>query len=95
MRIGFQKIVGLSFQANKLKDDIIWCLISQWDFDVFVLIETNVYWCLIHDEHKLHFCMKEWRDSLHISSSHKRATAPVKRNSLVILHHLALTRLRN
>lgn len=68
LHIGFQNIGGMSFNSNSLKDDIVRCRISQWEFDVFGLAETNVDWRLIPEEHRPYLC----------TYTHNQATPPIK-----------------
>jgi hypothetical protein len=57
--IGFQNIGSFPIDTNKLKDDIIRCGVTAWDFDIFGFAETNIDWRLIPEEQRLHFRMKE------------------------------------
>jgi hypothetical protein len=74
LRIEFQNKGGISFQKDSNKDNVLRCGISQWEFDIFGLLETNVDWQLIPEDHKPHLHMKEWWDSCPLIIQSCRAT---------------------
>jgi hypothetical protein len=53
-----------------IKEDFIRLGLSNWEFGVFGIAETNLDWRLLNEENKLWSCTHEWWEHLHISYSH-------------------------
>jgi hypothetical protein len=70
LRIGFQNIGGFPVQQSDIKNDYIRIGISNWDFDIFGIAETNLDWRFVMEENKLWARTREWWEHLHISQSH-------------------------
>jgi hypothetical protein len=70
LRVRFQNIGGFPSQKNSPKDDLIRTGITNWEFDVIGLVETNLDWRLIPEDTKLWARTREWWEHLHISHSH-------------------------
>jgi hypothetical protein len=66
LRIAFQNIGGFPSQG-----------LSQWNFDIFGLVETNVDWRKLSEENKLWSRTREWWEHLHISHSHNTTFPPL------------------
>ncbi len=60
LQIGFQNIGGFPTHRSDIKEDYIRLGLSNWDFDVFGLAETNLDWRMLPEENKLWYRMREW-----------------------------------
>jgi hypothetical protein len=77
LRIAFQNIGGLPIQRSDIKEDYIRLGLSNWNFDVFGLVKTNLDWRLIEEQNKLWYRTREWWEHLHISHAHNNTFPPI------------------
>jgi hypothetical protein len=70
LRVGFQNIGGFPSKCMDPKEDFIRLGLTNWNFDLFGLAETNRDWHLLPEGDKLWSRTCEWWEHLHINFSH-------------------------
>jgi hypothetical protein len=80
--LGFQNIGGFPSLPSNIKEDYIRTGISNWNFDVMGLVETNTDWRLKTEDTKLWTRTREWFEHLHISYSHNTTFPPSTKNNM-------------
>jgi hypothetical protein len=77
LRIGFQNIGGIPVQIPDIKEDNLRLGITNWDFDIFGIAETNIDWRTMPEDTKLWGRTREWWEHLHISYANNTTFPPI------------------
>ena len=69
-RIGFVNINGLGLTSRSPKNREFYSMISNYQFDIFGLAETNVNWSAIPIQDRLYERSRSWWRVRHVSHAH-------------------------
>jgi hypothetical protein len=94
LHIGFQNIGGFPTQRTDIKGEYIRTGLSQWNFDIFGIVETNVDWRKLMEENNFWSRTREWWENLHISHSHNTTFPPLAKRqfggtAIFTINHIA------
>ena len=75
-RIGFQNVNGFPSKSGDYKDLQLHELLQQYHFQVFGMVETNVYWPKTPFPERLPSRIKRWFQQIHVSVAHNTNEHP-------------------